>query len=128
MAGGDARDRGLWLAGVLLGAAGVVDTVAGAADLTGDRYVSIADGAVHQHDITGWAWLHLVVGVFTALAGALVPLNRRWSAALALAAVVVFVVLHLFFIAYHPVQTVLVLGLALAAARLVVTHRVRSAA
>ncbi|MER5456228.1 hypothetical protein ABT008_15715 [Micromonospora sp. NPDC002389] len=119
----DVRARALLLAGVLLGAAGIFDAVAAGADLTGDRYVSIGEGVVHQHDITGWVWLRLVAAVGTALAGALVPLGRRWSTVLALAAVAVFVVLHLFLFTYHPVQTVLVLGPALAAARLVLLHR-----
>ncbi|WP_431726897.1 DUF7144 family membrane protein [Verrucosispora sp. TAA-831] len=119
----DVRRRALLLAGVLLGAAGIFDAVAAGADLTGDRYVSIGAGVVHQHDITGWVWLRLAAGVGTALAGALVPLGRRWSALLALAAVAVFVVLHLLLFTYHPVQTVLVLGPALAAARLILLHR-----
>ncbi|MFJ8690477.1 DUF7144 family membrane protein [Micromonospora wenchangensis] len=122
MVGGHTGDRGLRLAGVLLGVAGVFDAVAGAADLTGDRYVSVVSGAVQQHDVTGWAWTHLVAAVFMALAGALVPLDRRWSTSLALAAVVISVVVHLFLLTYRPVQTVLVLGLALAAARLVARH------
>ena len=35
MADGNAADRGLWLAAVLLGLAGIFDAVAGAADLSG---------------------------------------------------------------------------------------------
>ncbi|PPA62068.1 hypothetical protein BAW75_00145 [Micromonospora chalcea] len=128
VADGNASDRGLRLAAVLLGLAGIFDAVAGAADLSGTRYVSVADGAVHEHDLTGWAWLHLAVGVFTALAGALGPLRRRWSTSLALAAVVIFVGLHLFFLTYHPIRTVLVLGLALAAARLLIINRSRAVA
>ncbi|QOC92019.1 DUF7144 family membrane protein [Micromonospora craniellae] len=119
----DVRARALLLAGVLLGVAGIFDAVAAGADLTSDPYVSIGSGAVHQHDVTAWVWLRLVAGVGTALAGALVPLGRRWSAWLALAAVAVFVVLHLLLFTYHPVQTVLVLGPALAAVRLVLLHR-----
>ncbi|MFJ1540901.1 hypothetical protein ACIODS_20370 [Micromonospora chalcea] len=129
MADGNAGDRGLRLAAVLLGLAGIFDAVAGAADLSGStRYVSVADGALHEHDLTGWAWLHLAVGIFTALAGALGPLRRRWSTSLALAAVVIFVGLHLFFLTYHPIRTVLVLGLALAAARLLIINRSRAVA
>ncbi|RIV37622.1 DUF7144 family membrane protein [Micromonospora radicis] len=123
MTGGADRDRGLLLAGVLLGAAGIFDAVAGIGDLTAPRYVSVGAGVVQQHPITGWAWLHLVVGGFTTLAAALLPLRRRWSAGLALVAVVAFVAVHLFFLAYHPIQTVISLGLALAAARLVVRQR-----
>ncbi|MEU5551500.1 MULTISPECIES: hypothetical protein [unclassified Micromonospora] len=123
MTRGEVRARALLLAGVLLGAAGIFDAVAAGADLTGDRYVSFGDGVVHRHDITGWVWLRLAAGVGVALAGALVPLGRRWSGLLALAAVAVFVVLHLFLFTYHPVQTVLVLGPALAAARLILLHR-----
>ncbi len=117
------RRRGLLLAGALLGGAGIFDAVAGVADLTTRRYVSLGVGGIHEHDITGWAWLHLAAGVLAALAGALVPLGRRWCVWLAVATTAVFVAVHLAFLTYHPIQTVIVVGVALAAARLILKHR-----
>ncbi|WP_433528855.1 DUF7144 family membrane protein [Micromonospora sp. CA-263727] len=114
-----ARHRGLLLAGVLLAGAGIFDAIAGIADLTTHQYVSLATGGIHEHDITGWAALHLVVGMLTAVAGALVPLGRRWSSWLGVAAATIFIALHLVYLMYHPIQAVIVVGLALAAVRLI---------
>ncbi len=117
------KERPLVLAGILLGGAGVFDVLAGVGDLIGDPYVSIEGGGMYHYDITGWAWLHLAAGALLAVAGALVPLGRRWSTRLALLAVVVAVATHLLMLTYHPIRAVIVLGLALTAARLVLRQR-----
>ncbi|MCX4469163.1 hypothetical protein OOK41_02335 [Micromonospora sp. NBC_01655] len=122
-----AGGRPLLLAAVLLGGAGIFDVLGGVGELTGDPYVSIEGGGMYHYDITGWAWLHLAAGALAAGAGVLVPLDRRWSARLALVAVAALVASHLLVLTYHPIQTVIVIGLALAAARLVLRHPRRSA-
>ncbi|MFG1845704.1 DUF7144 family membrane protein [Micromonospora carbonacea] len=120
---GGTNERPLVLAGILLGGAGVFDVLAGVGDLVGDPYVSIESGAMYHYDVTGWAWASLAAGVLLVVAGALVPLGRRWSARLALFAVAAAVATHLLILTYHPLRVLIVLGLALAAARLVLRQR-----
>ncbi|WFE63178.1 hypothetical protein [Micromonospora sp. WMMD714] len=118
------RNRSLLLAGGLLLGAGAFDLLAGIGDVgSGDVYASLdADGLVF-YDLTSWAWLHVASGVLLVVTGlAVTSGRRRWiTAALVVGAVVV--VVHLLFAPYHPIEALIVVGLTLAAARLVVRHR-----
>ncbi|MBW4703991.1 MULTISPECIES: hypothetical protein [unclassified Micromonospora] len=117
-------DRSLLLAGGLLVGAGLFDVLSGIGDVdSGDVYVSLhADGLVF-YDLTNWAWLHVASGVLLVATGLATAFGRRpWTtAALVVGAAVV--VVHLLFAPYHPIEALIVVGLVLAALRLVVRHR-----
>ncbi|WP_420116878.1 DUF7144 family membrane protein [Micromonospora sp.] len=117
-------DRSLLLAGGLLVGAGIFDVLSGIGDVdSGDVYVSLhADGLVF-YDLTDWAWLHVASGVLLVASGLVVAFaRRRWvTAAMVVGAVVV--VVHLLFAPYHPIEALIVVGLTLAAVRLVVRQR-----
>ncbi|MBO4159503.1 DUF7144 family membrane protein [Micromonospora antibiotica] len=117
-------DRSLLLAGGLLVGAGLFDVLSGIGDVdSGDVYVSLhADGLVF-YDLTNWAWLHVASGVLLVATGLVTAFGRRrWgTAALVVGAAVV--VVHVLFAPYHPIEALIVVGLVLAALRLVVRHR-----
>lgn len=116
------RGRPLVLAGLLLGGAGLFDLLAGVGDFTPDRYVSLTDEGVVGHDLAGWLWVHLVVAGLMVVGGTVAPLGRVWSTWLALTGVVGGVGLHLLIWPYQPLPASIVVGLALAAARLLIKH------
>ncbi|MFJ6196868.1 hypothetical protein [Micromonospora sp. NPDC092111] len=116
-------DRSLPLAGGLLAGAGLFDILAGIGDLGGNVYVSLHSEGLVVYDITGWVWVHVTTGVLLMATGLPVALGRRRWGPVALVAGAVAVVVHLLFAPYHPVDALIVVGLVLAAVRLVVRHR-----
>jgi hypothetical protein len=113
--------RPLPLAGILLGLAALFD-VLGGIDLAARRYVTLTPEGVVQHDVAGWVWAQLVVGVLLAGAGLVAPLGRRWSTLAGLAAICPALLLHLLIWPYQPVQSLISVGLVLAAGRLLLRH------
>ncbi|MFJ8686006.1 DUF7144 family membrane protein [Micromonospora wenchangensis] len=117
-------DRSLLLAGGLLVGAGIFDVLSGIGDVdSGDVYVSLHAHGLVFYDLTGWAWLHVASGVLLVATGLVVAFARRRWVTAAMVVGMAVVVVHLLFAPYHPVEALIVVGLTLAAVRLVVRHR-----
>ncbi|MDM4718129.1 hypothetical protein QTQ03_00430 [Micromonospora sp. WMMA1363] len=122
LADDDAIRRGVLLAGTLLIGAGVVDAVVAYATTSPDRFVIATGDNLFLLDITGWTWLLVIVSTAVAAAGVLVLARRRWTSAVGLGFGLVGLGLNLAFLPYVPLQTILVAGLTVAAARLLLRH------
>lgn len=66
-------------AGALLGTAGLIDMVVAAVAGSHDSYAVMEGWTVYQLDLTGWAWLHGVVGLASLLAGLMLVAGRPGS-------------------------------------------------
>ncbi|WP_319460614.1 hypothetical protein [Micromonospora sp. RTP1Z1] len=106
------------LAGLLLAGAGLFDGLSGLGGLDHDPYVLFTRSGLYHLDLTGWMWAHLVTGVVMVAGGMLAFSGRRWPVRLAGAAAVVGLVFHLLVFAYEPIWALMVIGLAVAALRL----------
>lgn len=112
------RHRQRQLAGVLLVGAGLFDAISGVGDVDDDPYVVVTREGVFHLDVTGWMWAHLVTAALMGVAGLLLLAGRRWSLRLAAAAAIVGIGLHLIVLPYQPLWALIVIGLAVAALRL----------
>lgn len=112
------RHRQRQLAGVLLVGAGLFDAISGLGDVDDDPYVVVTREGVFHLDVTGWMWAHLVTAALMGVAGLLLLAGRRWSLRLAAAAAIVGIGLHLIVLPYQPLWALIVIGLAVAALRL----------
>ncbi|NES15932.1 MULTISPECIES: hypothetical protein [unclassified Micromonospora] len=112
------RQRQRQLAGVLLAGAGLFDALAGIGDVDDDPYVVVTREGMFHLDVSGWMWAHLVTAVLMLSAGLLLFTGRRWSLRLAAAAAIVGIGVHLMVLPYQPLWALIVIGLAVAALRL----------
>ncbi|MEU3454860.1 hypothetical protein ABZ671_14840 [Micromonospora sp. NPDC006766] len=113
------RNRQRMLAGLLLAGGGLFDGLAGVSDLREDKYVVESQEGLHHLDLTGWSWAHEATGVLMVVAGILILFTARpWSVRLAAVAAVAAIVLHLITFPFEPFWAVVVIGLAVAALRL----------
>ncbi|WDZ87668.1 DUF7144 family membrane protein [Micromonospora cathayae] len=111
------------LAAALLGSAGLVDILAGVSELDIDPYLVVTDEGLVRLDVTGWLWLHVGTGSLALVAALVVLTGRRWAWWVGVVAAVAAGAVNLLFLPYHPLRAALVLGLYLAAARLVLRSR-----
>ncbi|WP_244230098.1 hypothetical protein [Kitasatospora albolonga] len=109
--------EGLWatggvlLAGVLMVCQGVVVALEGIAALAdGDVYGTVGD-YLYRFSLTGWGWIHLVLGVCAVITGAGLLKGVAWArfAGIFLACLSLFT--HFLFLPYAPVWSVILIGL-----------------
>ncbi|MFE9689884.1 hypothetical protein [Micromonospora sp. NPDC005806] len=120
------RNRQRMLAAVLLTGAGLFDALAGVSDVYDDPYVVLTREGMFRLDVSGWMWAHLGAAVLMVAAGPLLLTGRRWSHGLAAVAAIVGIAIHLVVLPYQPLWALLVLGLAVAALRLLWHARPRA--
>lgn len=111
------------LAAGLLTTAGLLDVLSAKADTSGDPFVVTTAEGMYVVDITGWAWLHVAVGAAVVLAGLAVVTGRRGTTTAALGCAAAGALLDLLLFPYAPVRALLVVGLYVAAGRLLLRHR-----
>ncbi|MEU4368330.1 DUF7144 family membrane protein [Micromonospora chersina] len=118
----DQADRPL-LAGGLLVATGLADMLSAYGTLRSRPFVVLSGGGLYPVDVTGWAWLHLVIGTALALAGLAAVTGRRGAATAAIGCAVLALAVNLLMLPYAPIRVVLVAALDAAAIRLLLRHR-----
>ena len=98
-------------AGVLMIVAGLWGVLAGFAAILNDQvYVTTAE-YVYAFDITGWGWIHLILGVLVALAGIGVVQGQTWAAVVGITLASLSLLVNFAFIPYYPVWSILIIAL-----------------
>ncbi|MGR6318103.1 hypothetical protein Q2K19_02345 [Micromonospora soli] len=111
------------LAGGLLVASGLIDVLSASATLAATPFLVLTPGGVYPVDITGWARLHLAIGVAVALTGLLAVTGRRGTAGLAVGCAALAIVVDILLLPYAPFRALLVAAVNGAAIRLLIRHR-----
>src|SRR5512135_556229 len=109
-ASGWATGRGLF-ASVVLILAGVAQALAGLAAILEDKVYVVTANYVYELDVTGWGWIHLILGVVVALAGVYVLSGRVWARVVGIALAGLSALANFFFIPYYPLWTLLIIAL-----------------
>jgi E3 ubiquitin-protein ligase DOA10 len=110
-----------WTVGFALFAAmmmmmtGVWGAIVGFAAILENDFYTVRGDYVFKFDVTTWGWIHLVVGVVVAVAGAFVFTGRTWARVVGIAAATVSAVVSFMFIPYYPIWSLLVIALDVAA-------------
>ncbi|MFG1655934.1 hypothetical protein ACGFIY_05325 [Micromonospora chersina] len=118
----DQADRPL-LAGGLLVATGLADVLSAYGTLRSGPFVVLSGDGLYPVDVTGWAWLHLVVGIALAPAGLAAVTGRRGAVTVAIGCAVLALAIDLLMLPYAPIRVLLVAAVDAAAIRLLLRHR-----
>jgi hypothetical protein len=98
-------------AGVLMMVAGLWSVLAGIAAIVNDDVFVTTPAYVYSFDITGWGWIHLVLGVMVALAGIGVVQGATWGVVVGIVLASLSALVNFAFIPYYPVWSVLIIAL-----------------
>lgn len=109
-ASGWATGRGLF-ASVVLILAGVFQALAGLAAILEGKFYVVTANYVYELNVTGWGWIHLILGVVVALAGVYVLSGRLWARVVGIALAGLSALANFFFIPYYPLWTLLIIAL-----------------
>jgi hypothetical protein len=99
-------------AGVMMIILGIFSVISGLVAIFNDDWFLVTErGLVLNYDYTVWGWVHLVLGIIIAAAGAGVLGGRLWARALGIVLAGLSAVFNLAFIAAYPVWSVIIIAI-----------------
>ncbi len=98
-------------AGAIMLMVGIFQTFAGLAALFNDGFLVRTSNYTYDVDITGWGWIHLIIGLLLAAAGFAVFSGATWARAVGITVALLSAVANFFFIPVYPVWAVLIIAL-----------------
>ncbi len=98
-------------AGVIMIMLGIFQAIAGLAAIIEDKFYVVTPNYAYQIDVTGWGWIHLIVGVFVVLAGVYVLSGQLWARIVGITIAVLSALANFFFIPYYPLWALLIIAL-----------------
>ncbi|MCF6522997.1 hypothetical protein [Streptomyces sp. JJ36] len=99
-------------AGVMMLITGVLDVFRGIAALGEDQLVVSSADYTFEFDVTGWGWIHLILGAVTVLAGLGLFSGAIWARAFAVLMASLIIVANFLSLPYYPVWSVVVIAMA----------------
>ena len=110
-------------AGVVLITVGVFQFFQGLAAIIEQGFYIVAPNNVYELSITGWGWIHLILGVVVAATGFFVLTGQTWARVVGIAVVAVSALANFLFIPYYPVWALIIIALDIAVIWALATDR-----
>ncbi|WP_079008938.1 hypothetical protein [Streptomyces sp. XY431] len=102
---------GVLFAGVLMMMNGVLDVTRGIMAIAEDDVFVTTRNYVFQFSLTGWGWIHLIIGALIAVTGFFVVRGAVWAQYVGIGLVVLGGIESFLSLPYYPIWSVVVLAL-----------------
>jgi hypothetical protein len=102
---------GATFAAALMVLIGAFQFLAGLAAIIDDDFYVVTRNYAFDLDVTGWGWIHLILGVVIFCAGLALFAGRAWAAMVAIVLAILSAIANFFFIPYYPWWSLLVIAL-----------------
>ncbi|MEU8520767.1 hypothetical protein [Streptomyces sp. NBC_01216] len=93
---------GTLFAGVLMLVAGIADILQGIAELADNDVYARVGNYVFKFDLTGWGWIHLILGIVLAVAGFGILVDTEWGRIAGIALASLNALAQFMFLPYQP--------------------------
>ena len=103
---------GLTFAATMLVLIGIFQVIAGLVAIFNDDFYVLTQNYTFDLDVSGWGWIHLIIGVAVILVGYFLYAGATWAGVTAIVLAVLSAVSNFFFIPYYPFWSILVIALA----------------
>ncbi|WP_072691216.1 DUF7144 family membrane protein [Rhodococcus marinonascens] len=98
-------------AGVLLATVGVLQAFQGIAAIARDDIVVVGTEYIYTWSVTGWGWVHLVVGVLIALTGLALIAGQTWARGAAIVIAGLSIIVNFLWLPYYPWWSMVIIAL-----------------
>ncbi|MET9730886.1 hypothetical protein ABZZ79_09540 [Streptomyces sp. NPDC006458] len=102
---------GVLFAGVLLLCNGVLAVLQGIAAVAGDDVYGRIGSYVYELDLTGWGWIHIVLGVLVAVTGAGLLKESVWARPAGVFLAALSLVAQFLFLPYAPIWSMIMMAI-----------------
>jgi hypothetical protein len=112
----------IWFAGVIMIMIGLFNVIEGLVALFHKVYYVVSPENLLVFNLSGWGWVHLIVGALVALAGIALFSGAAWARLVTVLLAAVNAVAQLAFVPVYPVWSTIVLTLCVVVIWAVVVH------
>jgi len=102
---------GTVFAGVILIMVGAFHAIAGLVAILDDQFFVVTRNYTYNFDVTGWGWVHLILGAVVVLAGIYIFSGSTWARIIGMTLAVLSAIANFFFIPYYPWWSLLIIAL-----------------
>jgi hypothetical protein len=103
---------GITFAGTLLILIGAFQAIAGLVAIIDDEFYVVTRNYTYDLDVTGWGWIHLILGILLVVVGFALFSRKAWAAIAAIMLAMLSAIANFFFIPYYPFWSILEIALA----------------
>jgi hypothetical protein len=89
---------------------GVFQAMQGLIALFNDTFYVVGQEWTFQFDITGWGWIHLIVGVLVVAAGVFLFRGAVWARSVGVAVAALSAVLNFMWLPHYPIWSILIIA------------------
>lgn len=106
-----------WAYGGLLFAAsmmiliGVFQVIGGLVAIIDDEWFVVTPNYTYDLDVTGWGWVHLILGIVLIIGGAALFQRKLWAGVLAIVLAGLSAIANFFFIPFYPFWAIVIIAL-----------------
>ncbi|WP_040835848.1 DUF7144 family membrane protein [Nocardia brevicatena] len=98
-------------AAALLLTAGVINLFQGISAVAEDNIFVVGPQYTYDLDLTGWGWIHIVVGVLLILTALALMTGATWARVTAIALACLSIIANFLWIPYYPLWSILIIAL-----------------
>jgi vacuolar-type H+-ATPase subunit I/STV1 len=114
--GGDREVSGWAISGAIFAAVimivtGVFHVIAGLTAIIKDKFFVVTPNYLLTFNVSGWGWIHLVIGALLVLAGIFVLRGNLLARAVGITMAAISAIANFLFIPYYPFWALLMIGL-----------------
>jgi len=97
-------------AGMMMVLGGVLQMLQGVVALVDDTFYVVGSEYVFEFDVTTWGWVHLILGIVVALAGAGLFQGATWARGVAVLMASIGIIANFLWLPYYPIWSMTVIA------------------
>jgi hypothetical protein len=98
-------------ASVVMVITGTFGAIEGLYAIFEDQVFTVQGGEAVLIDITGWGWLHLLLGLLTILVGYALFRGQTWARVMTIVMVMINATAHMLFLPVYPIGAIIIIAL-----------------
>ncbi|MFG2295324.1 hypothetical protein [Streptomyces sp. NPDC048603] len=102
---------GAMFAGVMMMVIGVFGILEGIAALANDDVIFRVRGYTFKFNLTGWGWIHLLLGILLLVTGIFILKGTTWGRAVGIALTGIAAILHFLWLPYQPFWSIVAIAI-----------------
>ena len=110
-------------AGVILATVGVFQFFQGLAAVIKGGFYVVAPNNIYQFSVSGWGWIHLILGIVLAATGFFILTGQPWARVVGIVVAVLSALANFLFIPYYPLWALVIIALDVAVIWALATYR-----